>query len=67
MSGSNHLKDSRRFTRPLSGASPFRSDESADTIEIDFSRNEKVTEPPPEDLHDASEDAVVRSVAVVLC
>ncbi|HZJ42395.1 MAG TPA: SpoIIE family protein phosphatase [Pyrinomonadaceae bacterium] len=65
MSGSNHLKDGRRFTRPLSGASPFRSDESADTIEIDFSRNEKVTEPPPEDLHDASERVVQTMTSTV--
>jgi len=65
MSGSNHLKDGRRFTRPLSGASPFRSDESADTIEIDFSRNEKVTEPLPEDLQDDSERVVQTMISTV--
>ena len=45
MSGRDHLKAPRRFNRALGEAASFRSDESADTIEIDFSRNQKTTEP----------------------
>jgi len=45
MSGRDYLKAPRRFNRALGEAASFRSDESADTIEIDFSHAQKPTEP----------------------
>jgi PAS domain S-box-containing protein len=66
MSGRDHLKAPRRFTRALGEAASFGSDESADTIEIDFSRCEKSTEPlAAEDQHPSSDLVVQTMISTV--
>jgi sigma-B regulation protein RsbU (phosphoserine phosphatase) len=65
MSGRDHLKDGRRFTRAFGEASPLRSDESADTMEIDFSRNDKITEPLPDDLPQENDRVVQTMISTV--
>ena len=63
MSGRDHLKAPRRFNRALGGAASLRSDESADTIEIDFSRAAKAPELlPPEEVRPHNNDNVVQTM-----